>query len=309
MRLLTDERQWGAAPTVVAFGTFDGVHLGHRQLMQEAVRLGRERGIASMVYTYSNHPMCAFSGMAEPPQLETLSERIASIEETGIDAAVVRPFTKAYAQQSPRAFLEGIVAAIHPRIVIIGYNYSFGDHGRGKAEDMIRFGQTLGFETIVVGEVRLKGETVSSTRIRQALFEGDVRLACALLGHPYQVSGTARPGRQIGSAIGYATANLDVPTEKLLPKDGVYLCEALLDGQRYPAITSLGQHPTVPGNPGLEAHLLGYTGTPLYQKQLRLAFYERLRSERQFDTMDALRAQIQRDECDARAYFRLDGQA
>ena len=169
MRLLSNEKEWDGGRTAVAFGTFDGVHLGHQKLMAEAVRLADENRLCSVAYSYSTHPMQAFNPDRVPLQLETLEEKIHSIEKTGIQAAVLRPFDKAYASQSPRTFVEGIAAALHPRFIVIGYNYTFGAHGSGKAADMQSLGMELGFETVIVDAVCVEGEAVSSTRIRDSI--------------------------------------------------------------------------------------------------------------------------------------------
>ena len=156
MILLTHERQWRGGETVVAFGMFDGVHEGHAQLMRKANELAALHDLKSVVYTFSSHPMATYAPEKTPPQLETRSEKIRSIAQLGIDAAVLRPFDRAYAAQSPEAFVQAFVDALHPKHVVIGFNYSFGRMGAGKAEDMRRFGEKYGFETHVVDEVQIR---------------------------------------------------------------------------------------------------------------------------------------------------------
>ena len=140
MILLTHERQWRGGETVVAFGMFDGVHEGHAQLMRRANELAALYDLKSVVYTFSSHPMATYAPDRVPPQLETRSEKIRSIAQLGLDVAVLRPFDKAYAAQSPEEFVQAFVSALHPKHVVIGFNYSFGKMGAGKAEDMRRFG-------------------------------------------------------------------------------------------------------------------------------------------------------------------------
>ncbi len=296
MRLLTDEREWDGGKTAVAFGTFDGVHLGHQKLMAAAVQKSNEYGLCSMAYSYSTHPMLAFNPDRVPLQLETLEEKVQSIARTGIEAAVLRPFDKTYAGQSPRLFVERIASALHPRFVIIGYNYSFGARGSGKAEDMQRLGKELGFETIVVDEVSVDGAAVSSTRIREAVLGGDVELAEKLLGRPYVVSGPVVEGRHIGTGIGFATANLALPEGKAIPKEGVYAASVHLNGRVYGAAVNVGDHPTLPGGAScIEAHLVGYDGGPLYGEKIEVHFLKRLRDERRFETSEALSDAIRKD--------------
>ena len=174
MILLTHERQWRGGETVVAFGMFDGVHEGHAQLMRKANELAALHDLKSVVYTFSSHPMATYAPEKTPPQLETRSEKIRSIAQLGIDAAVLRPFDRAYAAQSPEAFVQAFVDALHPKHVVIGFNYSFGRMGAGKAEDMRRFGEKYGFETHVVDEVQIDGLPVSSTRVRAAIAAGEM---------------------------------------------------------------------------------------------------------------------------------------
>lgn len=157
MILLTHERQWRGGETVVAFGMFDGVHEGHAQLMRKANELAALYDLKSVVYTFSSHPMATYAPDRVPPQLETRSEKIRSIAQLGIDAAVLRPFDRAYAAQSPEEFVQAFVSALHPKHVVIGFNYSFGKMGEGKAADMRRFGEQYGFETHVVDEVQIGG--------------------------------------------------------------------------------------------------------------------------------------------------------
>ena len=174
MILLTHERQWRGGETAVAFGMFDGVHEGHAQLMRKANELAALYDLKSVVYTFSSHPMATYAPDRVPPQLETRSEKIRSIAQLGIDAAVLRPFDRAYAAQSPEEFVQAFVSTLHPKHVVIGFNYSFGKMGAGKAADMRRFGEQYGFETHVVDEVQIGGLPVSSTRVRAAVAQGDV---------------------------------------------------------------------------------------------------------------------------------------
>ena len=181
MKLLTHERQWRGGETVVAFGMFDGVHEGHARLMRTANELAALHDLTSVVYTFSSHPMATFAPDRVPPQLETRSEKVRTIAQLGVDVAVLRPFDRAYAALSPEEFVRSFAEALHPRHVVIGFNYSFGCKGAGKAEDMIRLGKAFGFETHVVPEVQIDGLPVSSTRIRAAVGEGDMEEAEKLL--------------------------------------------------------------------------------------------------------------------------------
>ena len=304
MILLTHERQWRGGETVVAFGMFDGVHEGHARLMRKANELAALYDLASVVYTFSSHPMATYAPDKVPPQLNTRSEKIKALARMGVDAAVLRPFDLKYAAQEPEDFVRAFVDALHPRHVVIGFNYSFGRKGAGKAEDMIRFGRQYGFETHVVPEVQQGGAPVSSTRIRTAIAGGDMEEATRLLGRPYTLCGVVQHGKKLGRKLDFPTANISWPQGKAMPPSGVYA--ALLDvhEETYLAAVNIGSHPTVPGGSRtIEANLLDYPGGELYGRHVRLALCRFIRPEKKFDSLDSLREEVMRNREQVRAYF------
>jgi len=304
MRLLTHEKQWDGGETVVALGMFDGVHLGHARLMDKACALAADGGLTSVVYTFSSHPMATFAPERVPLQLDTRSERIQSIARTGIDVAVLRPFDKAFASLSPQAFVRSLCDALHPRHIVIGFNYSFGCKGAGKAQDMIRLGVEFGFETHVVEEVSMDGAPVSSTRIRSVIAQGGMQEATALLGRPYQVCGIVQPGKQLGRQLDFPTANLSYPKGKALPPSGVYAARATLRGKTYIAAVNIGSHPTVPeGGETIEANLIDYGGEDCYGCHMRLRLYARIRAEKKFESLELLREEVLRNRGQVKAFF------
>ncbi|MBR2942360.1 MAG: bifunctional riboflavin kinase/FAD synthetase [Clostridia bacterium] len=304
MILLTHERRWQGGETVVAFGMFDGVHEGHAQLMRKANELAALHDLSSVVYTFSSHPMATYAPDRVPPQLNTRSEKIQAIAHMGVDAAVLRPFDLNYAAQSPEEFVQAFVSALHPRHVVIGFNYSFGCKGAGKAEDMIRLGKTYGFTTHVVPEVQRDGEPVSSTRIRKEIARGSMEEATRLLGRPYTICGVVRHGKKLGRRHDFPTANLCWPQGKVMPPMGVYgaLCD--VNGESYMAAVNVGRHPTAPGGElTVEANLLDFEGQDLYGKHMRLALCTFVRPEKKFDSMESLREEVMRNREQVRAYF------
>ena len=310
MKLMTHERQWKGGATAVAFGMFDGVHEGHAELMRTANRVAAQEGVASVVYTFSTHPMATCAPDRVPPQLYTRSEKIKAIAGMGLDAAVLRPFDLAYASQSPEEFVRSFVDALHPKHVVIGFNYSFGQKGAGKAQDMIALGECFGFTTHVVPEVRIDGAPVSSTRIRGVIAQGDMEEAARLLGSPYALCGVVERGKQLGRQLDFPTANLHWPSAKVLPPNGVYAALAFVGGAWYRAAVNIGSHPTAPGGrPTIEANLLDYRGGEFYGSHMRLLLFKRLREERRFDSLEALRAEVMRNREQTAAYFdeRLSG--
>lgn len=304
MKLLTHERQWRGGETVVAFGMFDGVHEGHARLMRTANELAALHDLTSVVYTFSSHPMATFAPDRVPPQLETRSEKVRTIAQLGVDVAVLRPFDRAYAALSPEEFVRSFAEALHPRHVVIGFNYSFGCKGAGKAEDMIRLGKAFGFETHVVPEVQIDGLPVSSTRIRAAVGEGDMEEAEKLLGRPYALCGVVEHGKQLGRRLDFPTANLRWDRSKALPPKGVYAALAFVRGTWYMAAVNIGEHPTAPGGRmTVEANLIGYEGGEFYGCHMRLLLCRRLRAEKKFDSLEALREEVMRNREQVRAYF------
>lgn len=305
MKLLTHERQWRGGETVVAFGMFDGVHEGHARLMRTANELAALHDLTSVVYTFSSHPMATFAPDRVPPQLETRSEKVRTIAQLGVDVAVLRPFDRAYAALSPEEFVRSFAEALHPRHVVIGFNYSFGCKGAGKAEDMIRLGKAFGFETHVVPEVQIGGLPVSSTRIRAAVGEGDMEEAEKLLGRPYALCGVVEHGKQLGRRLDFPTANLRWDRSKALPPKGVYAALAFVRGAWYMAAVNIGEHPTAPGGRmTVEANLIGYEGGEFYGCHMRLLLCRRLRAEKKFDSLEALREEVMRNRTQTVAYFR-----
>ncbi len=304
MKLLTHEQQWRGGETVVAFGMFDGVHAGHAQLMKKATELAQQEALSSVVYTFSSHPMATYAPDRVPPQLNTRSEKIKTIALMGIDVAVLRPFNQAYGNLEPEAFVRSFYTALHPRHVVIGFNYSFGRHGAGKAEDMREFGRQFGFETHVVPEVRIEGAPVSSTRIRGEIARGNMEAVTELLGHVYSLCGVIAHGKQLGRKLDFPTANLPWPNGKAIPPKGVYAALADVCGRTYMAAVNIGAHPTVPdGAPTIEANLLDFYGESLYGKHMRLRLYQFVREERRFDSLEALREEVMRNREQVRAYF------
>ena len=304
MKLLTHERQWQGGETVIAFGMFDGVHEGHAKLMRTANTLAALHGMTSVVYTFSSHPMATYAPERVPPELNTRSEKIHAIAKMGVDVAVLRPFDRDYASQTPEQFVRSFVEALHPRHVVIGFNYSFGSKGVGKAQDMIRFGREMGFETHVVDEVQMDGEPVSSTRVRAAIAAGDMEQAARLLGRPYTLSGVVEHGKKLGRRLDFPTANLCWPGKKAVPPKGVYAAMAYVRGEWHRAAVNIGSHPTVPeGKATIEANLLDYDGGEFYGCHMRLMLFRRLREEKKFDSLDALRKAVMENRAQTAAYF------
>ena len=293
MKIYTRELDWNGGETAIAFGMFDGVHLGHRKLIETTCREAEKRGLTSMVFTFSNHPLSIIAPDRIPPQLNTEEEKLTDLESCGVSSVLLRTFDREFADLSADAFIHRIVKTLHPRVFVIGFNYTFGARGCGRAEDMRELGRELGIDTCIVDRVQLEGETVSSSRIRAALAEGNAALANTMLGHPYRITGTVERGKHLGRTLGFPTANLAFPSTKLIPKYGVYACRARIGNTSYAAAVNVGKHPTVPeGKPTIEAFLIDYPGMSIYNETLTLEFLHFIRPERRFESLEALTEEV-----------------
>jgi riboflavin kinase/FMN adenylyltransferase len=289
----------------LAMGVFDGVHLGHQAIIAETVKMAAQSGVPA-VLTFDPHPSAVLSKRGAPRLLTTTEEKIALLRALGVKLVIVADFTRAFAGIPPRDFIERLVAQqLKACCVVVGEGWRFGAAGRGNAEMLHRAAPRCGFQVKLVPAVEVNGKKVSSTRIRELLLRGRVAAARQYLGRAYQLSGVVVRGDSRGRVLGFPTANLKTPAEKLIPADGVYVCYA---GQRRwrPAIASIGVRPTfeTKGERRVEVHLLGRPfgfaqGTParanLLGRRLRVALLERLRGERAFASPEALVAQMLAD--------------
>ncbi|MBX0326649.1 bifunctional riboflavin kinase/FAD synthetase [Oscillochloris sp. ZM17-4] len=282
-------------PAVLTMGKFDGLHLGHRQLIGTAVRRARELGFVSAALTWDPHPNLVLRPDSPPQLLTSLEEKIDLIAALGPDLLIVAPFTEATKTTSAAAYMAQICAALPLRELWVGEDFAMGRGRSGDVPSLMTIGRDLGFAVGAVSKVMLGGEPVSSSRVRGLLAAGDVEGAAAMLGRPFGLRGTVVPGDQRGRLIGFPTANLQIRPEHVLPADGVYACRIALDGASLPAVTNVGVRPTFDGlRRTVEAHLLDWGGD-LYGRALQVTFLHRLRGEQRFSGVDALVAQIRRD--------------
>ena len=293
-----------AAPAgrAVALGTFDGVHLGHRRVIGSAVERARERGLVATVATFDPHPLQVLRPQQPPRLLTTTDDKIALISELGVDELVAIPFTAELSRQSAEDFCDQVLAGVlDARSVSVGANFRFG---HGAAGDAALLRARPDFDTDVVELVQHGGDSISSSRIRSLLAEGDVARAAELLGAPYAVTGPVVEGDRRGRDLDMPTANVEPPADMILPAPGIYATTAAAEGFEGPvaAAVSIGVRPTFDDGDDLrlEAHLIEFDGD-LYGRRLRLSFLERLRDEVRFDSAEELMEQMQRDVEQARA--------
>ena len=294
---------WLAHP-VLALGNFDGLHRGHLKIIERVRRGAAEHGGTPMAMTFDPHPSRVVRPDKAPPLLMTKEQRLEAFERAGISAVAVVRFTAELSQWDPEMFVRTVLVEwLRVSDVWVGANFLFG-HGRsGNFSTLRTLGQRYGFRADKIDPVRYKEFVVSSTRVRRLVSEGRMDEAGALLGHQFYIDGRVVPGAHRGKALGFPTANLETSNE-LLPPNGVYATTTTIDGIVHPSITNVGVRPTFGDtvNTTIEAYLLGYDGD-LYGRQVRLSFVQRLRDERKFDDVDALRAQIEADRRRAERLF------
>jgi len=290
---------------VVTIGNFDGHHRGHLSLLRTVVTRAREVNGTAVVVTFDPHPVRVLAPHVELRFLTSPEEKVQRFEAAGVDEVVFLEFTSALAAMTPAEFADVI---LHRRLnvaeLFVGEHFAFGRGRAGRIADLERSGATLGFAVHPVRPVVLNGSVVSSTRIRQLIQAGDMGAAAALLGRSYGIVGTVVPGMQQGQALGWPTANLRIPSERVIPPDGVYAAHASYDGRRYDAIVYIGSRPTFgAGERLVEVNLLDHRDN-LYGKTMTVAFIERLRGDHTFPSAQDLAAQIARDVDRAKASLR-----
>lgn len=288
---------------VVTIGTFDGLHEGHRSIFHRMRQIADRIGGETVVVTFEPHPRLVLSGGTDRPYLlHSPAEKLEAIEAAGMAKVLVIPFNRDFSLLNSNEFIESVLLkTIRAHTIVIGYDHRFGHNREGGLEALRRF---TDIQVEEIPAFAIDHITVSSTKIRSALQEGDIESASNLLGQPYQISGTVVKGRQLGRTIGFPTANLlpDHP-DKLIPENGVYVVEVEVDQVKYPAVMNIGNRPTVEGqHRTIEAHLLD-VDMDVYGKAIRIFLHRRLREERKFPDLDSLKAQIQRDSAAAAAFF------
>ena len=286
---------------IFALGFFDGVHLGHQALLTACGKLAREEKAAVAAITFDRHPQSLFTGNP-PALLNSASDREQLLRRFGVEHIECLPATKEVMSTDWEAFLENLLEQGGAGFVC-GSDFRFGHRGEGDADKLKAFCREHGLPCVIVPEQRIDGIRVSSTHIRALVEAGDMKTAERFLGHPHILTGTVVSGRQLGRTIGVPTANVLLPEGVVVPKLGVYACICTVDGRNYVALTNVGSRPTVEGHQvRAESWLLDFAGD-LYGKQITLEFYEFLRPEEKFPSLEALKAKIQQDGAKVRKIF------
>ncbi|MCH5279125.1 MAG: bifunctional riboflavin kinase/FAD synthetase [Christensenellaceae bacterium] len=287
--------------TVVALGMFDGMHIGHKKLIDTAVLIANSRGLVPAVYTFSNHPQETFG--VNVKRLCTNDMRRSIMRTLGIVRVEEVEFTGSIRSSSPERFIELLIRTMNPDVIVAGFNYTFGRGKTGNSDLLQKLAFKNGVDAAIIPSVHIGKQPVSSTRIRSMIEKGDVKNAQELLGRAYSLEGVVCENKRMGHLIGFPTANIELDMRLVLPADGVYITLAEVMGFAYPAVTNIGSNPTVGGTKTtVETHILSFD-EDIYGQKLNVRFVKRLRPVRKFGSIEELKAQIEMDTHSAKDYF------
>lgn len=286
--------------TVLSIGVFDGVHLGHRHLIQRVIERARQEGLLSGVVTFYPHPVAVLRPQTNVSYLNSLEERLELIRSVGVNVVIPVTFTPALSQLTAREFVQLLKRYLKMKGLVVGPDFALGRGREGTAAVLEAMGGEMGFSLEVVSPVTQSQEVVSSTAVRDSIARGDMAKAARLLGRPFSLSGTVIRGVGRGQTLGFPTANLKVDAQRALPPDGVYVTRAYVEGTPHQAVTNIGVRPTF-DEPGrtVEVFMLDFEGD-LYGRHLKIDLLERLRGEMRFSGAEELKAQIAKDVVQAR---------
>ena len=292
---------------LLTIGVFDGVHLGHQYLISQLVAQARQQNLLSGVITFRHHPQEVLQPETKLPFLTDLIERSDLLSNEGVKVIIPLSFTAESARLSAREFLSLLKRYLRLRGLVIGPDFALGRNREGKADALRALGQEMDFSVTVVPAVIKDGEVVSSTTIRKALANGDMKRVRSLAGHRFSLHGRVVTGAGRGVALGFPTANLDIASEQALPADGVYASWAYIDGRAYQSMTNIGQNPTFGDRKrAVEVYVVDYQGD-LYGRELKLNIMERLRDEKKFSTVAGLKKQMAEDVKHGKAILNSEG--
>ena len=295
--------------TILTLGTFDGVHIGHKKILKKITQsrsVGTEnQKYESLVLTFFPHPRMVLQEHSDIKLLNTIDEKIDLLEKTGIENLVIHPFDEAFSRLTAEEFVSTIlVDRFHIQKVIIGHDHRFGRNRTANIDDLIDYGKEYGFEVEQISVQEINDISVSSTKIRNALLEGDMALANDYLGYDYFLTGSIIKGKQLGRTIGFPTANLKTEENyKLIPQNGVYIVKSIIDGQSVFGMMNIGFNPTVDGQKQtIEIHYFNFNAD-LYNQKISVSILQRIRSEQKFESVELLKEQLEKDKKKSLSYL------
>jgi len=283
--------------TIITIGTFDGVHIGHRKILEKIIHNAKELDCESLVLTFFPHPRMVLQENSSVKLLHTMEEKRTLLQKIGIENLIIHPFNKEFSQLTAEEFVKEIlIDQLQIQKIIIGHDHRFGRNRTADINDLISFGEKYGFEVEQISAQEIDEIAVSSTKIRNELINGTISLANEYLGYNYFFSGTVVQGQQLGRTIGFPTANIHIKEDyKLIPKNGVYIIKSYLNEVLIYGIMNIGNRPTVNGlNQTIEVHFIDFD-KDLYGQEVTIEVVEFIREELKFDSLESLKNQIQKD--------------
>ena len=290
---------------IVTIGIFDGVHLGHSKILNRITQSALDLNCDSLVLTFFPHPRMVLDDKSEIKLLNTINEKVFLIEKTGLSNLIIHPFNKAFSELSAEEFVEKIlVEKLNIQKIIIGHDHRFGKNRNANIDDLIHFGKKYNFEVEQISAQEINEVSISSTKIRNALNQGNIDLATEYLGYNYLLTGIVTKGKQLGRTIGYPTANIQIKEDyKLLPKNGVYIVKSIIKNKTVFGMMNIGVRPTVDGvTQTIEIHFFDYN-EDLYEQEIVVSILKRIRDEKKFESLAALKDQLVLDKATSLAYL------
>lgn len=292
--------------TILTLGTFDGVHIGHQKILEKLTNNTRNEEYESLVLTFFPHPRMVLKGQSDIKLLNTIGEKIDLLEKLGVQNLVIHPFDETFSQLTAEEFVKTVlVEKFHIQKIIIGHDHRFGRNRTANIDDLISFGKQYDFEVEQISVQEIKEVSISSTKIRNALTEGNMALANDYLGYEYFVTGIVSKGKQLGKTIGFPTANLQIEeNDKLIPKNGVYVVKSIIKQKTIFGMMNIGFNPTVAGEKlSVEVHYFDFDAD-LYHQEIRVSILEYLRAEQKFDSVAKLKEQLEKDKNAALSFIK-----
>ena len=293
-------------PTVITIGTFDGVHAGHKKIIEKLVNSARLSNMESAILTFFPHPRMVLQNESDIKLINTIEERIQILESSGIDHLIIHPFTHQFSRLTALEFVRDIlVNTLNAKKIIIGYDHRFGRNRTADINTLKEFGKQFEFEVEEIGKQEIEEVAVSSTKIRKALLEGKVEKANRFLQQPFMLTGTVVKGKGLGKKFGYPTANLKIAESyKLIPKDGVYIVRSVIDDIPYFGMMNIGTNPTVGGKEQTIETYFFMLDQDLYGSKLQIDMLARIRDEKNFDSIEDLKRAMKQDEAFTNQYIK-----
>jgi riboflavin kinase/FMN adenylyltransferase len=289
-------KEYIESKTIIALGGFDGLHLGHRALIDKTINIAKRHKCISMVFTFKNHPLSIINEEAAPKLLMSNSDKLKLLEQYGIDITNMAEFDSEFMKLSPEEYVSRLVKHYNASGLVVGFNHRFGYKNLGDIDLLKSLSKTFGYDLYIVSPVKYKGEIVSSSKIRNLLSEdGDIEKANKMLSRPYTIEGEIIRGKQLGRKLGFPTINLNYSKEFLLPRGGVYFTLVEHENKKYKGITNIGYNPTVENHKlSIETHIVDFN-KELYNENIKIYFIKRIRDEKKFNSLTELSEQLKKD--------------